>query len=431
MDITESISEFLSKNQFASGGLLLGAAGALAASLRSYPSRLWNWGKSKCFITVEVLGKDEIYSWFEKWLSAHEYSSKSMRLTAWSGSNRKNGPSIVRSSDGKQKPPDINFSPSPGLHVIRYKGVWMVITKERKETQENGYASFRESFEIKAFTRKREIVMSLLEEARDFALPAGGVQIFAPRYEDWVVMKRSAPRPLDSVFLEGDLKESVVADVKKFIASREWYQSVGIPYRRGYLFEGIPGSGKSSLALAIASELNLNICVLSLSNPNMSDDRLMSLMDDLPADSVLLLEDIDCAGPAARKMDSNPELPEHLRPENKGVTLSGLLNALDGVAAADGQIVIMTTNCQDKLDKAMIRPGRIDLRCEFGMATTKQIEAMFNRFYPGLGTTCLMQQFAGDIPDKSVSMASIQGLLIENRDDPVMAVKHAKERFSK
>lgn len=431
MDITESVSQFLSQNQFASGGLLLGAAGALAASLRSYPSRLWNWGKSKCFITVEVLGKDEIYSWFEKWLSAHEYSSKSMRLTAWSGSNRKSGPSIVRSGSGDRKPPDINFSPSPGMHVIRYKGVWMVITKERKETQEGGYSSFRESLEIKAFTRKREIVMSLLEEARDFALPTGGVQIFAPRYEDWVVMKRSAPRPLDSVFLDGDLKESIVNDVKKFIASREWYQSVGIPYRRGYLFAGSPGSGKSSLALAIASELNLNICVLSLSNPNMSDERLMSLMDDLPEDSVLLLEDIDCAGPVARQTEVAPGTPEYLKPEPKGVTLSGLLNALDGVAAADGQIVIMTTNCQEKLDSALIRPGRIDLRCEFGMASKAQVEAIFNRFYPDLGSLFLLSQFASVIPEKKFSMASIQGVLIENRDNPSMAVECARERFSK
>lgn len=429
MDFTESISEFLSKNQFASGGLLLGAAGALAASLRSYPRRGWNWLKSKCFITVEILGKDEIYSWFEKWLSAHEYSSKSMRLTAWSGSNKVRMPGVRQNSGTERRPPDINFSPSPGMHVLRYKGVWMVISKERKETQEGGYPSFRESFEIKAFTRKREVVMSLLEEARDFALPTGGVQIFAPRYEDWIVMKRSAPRPLDSVFLDGDLKESIVSDVKRFIDSRAWYQSVGIPYRRGYLFQGGPGGGKSSLALAIASELNLNICVLSLSNPNMSDERLISLMDDLPEDSVLLLEDIDCAGPVARQPEVNPGIPEYLRPETKGVTLSGLLNALDGVAAADGQIVIMTTNCHEKLDSALIRPGRIDLCCEFGMASTRQIEAIFNRFYPEAGGF-LMDQFASLIPGKKVSMASIQGVLIENRDNPGMAVECARERFA-
>ncbi len=75
----------------------------------------------------------------------------------------------------------------------------------------------------------------------------------------------------------------------------QWYSDRGIPFRRGYLLHGIPGSGKSSLIHAIASELELDVYVLSLSAPWMSDDRLQQLLGVVPKGTMVLLEDLDAA----------------------------------------------------------------------------------------------------------------------------------------
>ena len=87
----------------------------------------------------------------------------------------------------------------------------------------------------------------------------------------------------------------LVTDVEKFLNGSRWYYDRGIPYRRGYLLHGPPGSGKTSFVLALAGHLDFNICVLSLSDSGMTDDRLNHLLTQAPPRSIILLEDIDAA----------------------------------------------------------------------------------------------------------------------------------------
>jgi chaperone BCS1 len=137
-----------------------------------------------------------------------------------------------------------------------------------------------------------------------------------------------APRPLSSVILEDSVKESVLDDIKGFLSSASWYRDMGIPYRRGYLFYGFPGSGKvckafivvftlykTSFILAIAGALKLNIGMVSLSDKDLTDEDLNSLLNSAPPRSILLIEDIDAAF-------SNRDQAQ------TRITFSGLLNAL-------------------------------------------------------------------------------------------------------
>lgn len=420
MDL-QSIQDFLASNQFASGGLLLGAAGGAVAALRSYPDRIFRWARSKCITTVEVLDRDEAYLWIDRWLSMHEYSEKSRRLSLWTYHEKGSG--VPFSDTPDVDGPRIMFSPSPGIHWIRHEGVWMAISKVRKEVSSGGVQAYLESIEIKAFSRSRTAIEHLVKQAKAISVPTGGLQIFAPYYEEWKVSKRTARRVSGSVILQEGVAESLLTDVQRFLSSRDWYTRVGIPYRRGYLFYGPPGSGKTSSVSAIASELGLNICVLSLANPSLTDDKLSGLMENIPSSSILLLEDIDCAGNAARK-DSRDK-------DQKGVTLSGLLNSLDGVGSADGQIVIMTTNCVEKIDAAVIRPGRVDYRIEMKNATKKQAASLFARFYPE-SLESSQDRFAESAGDGVLSMACLQGVLIKNRDSEEDAIVMAEsERLAR
>ena len=189
-----------------------------------------------------------------------------------------------------------------------------------------------------------------------------------------------------------------------------------MPHRRGYLLHGPPGNGKTTLVTAVAGELGLSVAVLSLSNRALNDDGLRTLVNALPRGTILLMEDINCAF-AHRKADEAAS----------GVTLSGLLNALDGVSSREGRILFMTTNHPDRLDPALVRPGRVNRGIRLGLATADQARRLFAWFYSGgpggadSRVDALSRDFAARVSDGRVSMASIQEHLLRHRADPEAA----------
>lgn len=220
-------------------------------------------------------------------------------------------------------------------------------------------------------------------------------------------------RPLDSVILAGGLAGRLMADLREFLASGPWYLERGLPYRRGYLLHGPPGTGKSSLVQGIASELDYSICLLSLADGSLTDDRLNHLLNALPSRSILLLEDVDAAAIQGRWTADSTSANQIAN----RVTLSGLLNALDGVAAAEERIIFLTTNHPERLDPALVRPGRIDMILKIGLAEeVGQLEQMFSRFYPQHGH--LAGPFAKRILDAlpaGISPAKVQGHFIQRK----------------
>lgn len=155
-----------------------------------------------------------------------------------------------------------------------------------------------ETVTLTAFSRDKNLMQSMLEEAKELALSEeeGRTVIYTSWGQEWrpfgYPRKR---RPLNSVVLANGLAEKIVGDVRDFMDNGRWYLNRGIPYRRGYLLYGPPGSGKSSFIQALAGELEYNICVLNLSERYLSDDRLNLLLSATPQRSIVLLEDIDSA----------------------------------------------------------------------------------------------------------------------------------------
>ncbi|KAJ7434341.1 P-loop containing nucleoside triphosphate hydrolase protein [Mycena galericulata] len=267
----------------------------------------------------------------------------------------------------------------------------------------------------------------------------------------WGKTVTKSRRALSTLVLPEDIKETILSDARDFLASEKWYNRAGIPHRRGYLLYGAPGTGKSSTIHAIAGELGLEIYFISLANPGIDDYTLARLISDTPSRCILLIEDIDCAFPSREDLDEEEENEHHgnsgramMMPPKSAVTLSGLLNVLDSVSSEEGRLTFATTNHIANLDPALIRAGRMDLKIKYGLATTGQVEQVFQVFFPTLNTdqddlndeeTPLSAPyttedidrsaaaFAAVIPNETYSVAQIQGYLLTKKGDPWGAVQ--------
>jgi hypothetical protein len=190
-------------------------------------------------------------------------------------------------------------------------------------------------------------------------------------YGDWGGWNRISDmpvRPLRSVILPDGQLDRILADVQRFLDAEAWYIDRGLPWHRGYLFNGPPGTGKTSLARALAGHFGLDLSYLPLADIR-KDGDLLKRVAEIDTRSVLLLEDVDVFH-AARVRDDSHE-----------VTLAGLLNALDGVTTPHGLITIMTTNDLSVLDDAVIRAGRVDRREDFGLCSNQQAHAIISYYF--------------------------------------------------
>lgn len=333
---------------------------------------------------------------------------------------------------------------------------------------------------------------------------------------------------MSTVILENQEKHEVLRDINEYLhpATPKWYASRGIPLRRGYLFHGPPGTGKTSFSFALAGIFGIDIYVISLQDPTVSEEDLAVLFTRLPRRCIVLLEDIDTAGlrrpsdenedeenseesgekdgetkktdkstkkkksktkkdnDSDNDSDSSSEEERRRRRrkrrnrrdrENSGskgtnnilavesISLSGLLNAIDGVASHEGRILIMTTNKPESLDEALIRPGRVDVQVGFKNATSEQATELFYRMYEvsrnkpipmsktgpaapktqngsihgvvenkkpiGLDDVDLRatsKEFGDLIPEDMLSPAEIQGFLLKRKKSPKKALEDAQ-----
>lgn len=190
----------------------------------------------------------------------------------------------------------------------------------------------------------------------------------------WREETKIKSRPLQSVVLPIALKTRLVNDLEKFLSPRtkDFYTRNGIPYRRSYLFYGVPGTGKTSLVQALAGHFHRSVSFLLPTHPKMTDDSLREAINQIPDETIVVFEDIDSLFTSDRAN----------RVAGSSLTFSGLLNALDGISNPNGQVFVLTTNLRDNLDHALIRNGRVDMHVEFGYAVAEQMEMMWTNFYP-------------------------------------------------
>ncbi|TPX36323.1 hypothetical protein SmJEL517_g01631 [Synchytrium microbalum] len=239
-------------------------------------------------------------------------------------------------------------------------------------------------------------------------------------------------RGLASVALDQPQEELLKRDLDTFLADRDFYARIGLPYRRGYLFSGKPGTGKTSLINALSATFDRDLYYINLKDVK-DDNALQSCFSTVPKNSIIVFEDIDAQSPIVHTRDKRAGFLRQAKQEKRlaaltskntaadsdsdnnndrafsddsdsesgignlgmfgppkapgfggklaellsSISLSTLLNCLDGYAMHEGTIIIMTSNHPEVLDPALIRPGRIDTHLELGYCTHYQLQHMY------------------------------------------------------
>lgn len=403
------------QNQFVGGGLILMFTGSLIAFARNVPLRIWFWMKRRVTRAVAIHSEDPLFDYVTYWLNSQERfrNSRVLKATSQLRLQQKSvdGPDEICSDDSPTRHRlRVFYSPSVGRHFFRYQGVWISIGKNEAPQSTAGnhtlsgtvtLAAPSETYLIEAYGRgdgRVRVLRGLVDEIVDFGTEeTEGVRVYSSSWGHWSSNGYVRMRRLDTVVLPAGVGVSVLEDMKEFRSQQSWYRDVGIPWHKGYLFHGLPGTGKTSLAAACAGELGMDIYLLNLSGTGMNDESLSRLMSGVRSGCMVVLEDIDCTVPDRDAAATN----------GSRVTLSGLLNCLDGITSREGCVIVMTTNRRDGLDSALTRPGRVDFELEFGYSTEDQIRTLRDRLNPRADILPLLGE--------PLTMAEVQQRLLETR----------------
>ncbi|KAK4116907.1 hypothetical protein N656DRAFT_765776 [Canariomyces notabilis] len=432
-------------NPVFAGGIGLAGLGAAAAFGRRALIAGAGLLRRQLLVNIEISKRDPSYNWVLAWLAQPRdnrgfLAQRLTRLRSLSVSTTTKSLNPRLGDEGSsQTHADFRVQPGFGRHIVRHRpGVYIAVNREKAGTATTATGEPHETLTLTLLWAHRHVLEEVFTQAHALAqsFQQGKTVVYTARKMEWAVLgKPRLKRPLGSVILDRGVKEKLVADVKEFLAAQKWYTDRGVPYRRGYLLYGPPGTGKTSFIQALAGELDYSVAMINLSEVGMTDDLLAQLLTQLPEKSILLLEDVDAALVNRRQRDPDGY-------SGRTVTASGLLNALDGLAAGEDRIAFLTTNHIDRLDPALIRPGRVDMMVRIGEATRYQAAEMWDRYYGDIdedhsGRERFLNRleelglFGGDsqdsnVPRRHTSTAAIQGLFQFNKGDMEGAINMAE-----
>uniref|UniRef100_A0A8H8CDY5 BCS1 N-terminal domain-containing protein n=1 Tax=Psilocybe cubensis TaxID=181762 RepID=A0A8H8CDY5_PSICU len=462
-------------NSYFGNSMKLFLLGTIIESGRRFFS--WAMERFKPFqysITAHFSEGDPAYDWIILFLTEEKVWTRSRQFQ------------VNAASSLRQWTVNLASNPKPGGHVdehaeyvptydepqlFRWRGYWAEIRRSGSQKNQANYNAFimdgsgsLGKLSLTLYTRDMSALSALVDDARKKYMATSRPHVIVHSADQamlsnhrggaWRNAKRKNRRPLSSIILQEGVISSLVKDAREFIKSEAWYIKAGIPHRRGYLLYGPPGTGKSK-----AGELGLEIYSLALSSNMLDDAMLARLVSSIPKQAIILIEDIDCAFPSREDQENeessmrgmmmgmnmmgmNRRAMNMARP-GSAVTLSGLLNVLDGVGSEEGKLFFATTNYVERLDQALLRPGRIDVKIPYQLATQEQAAALFVRFYPDdeltvdagldiekkslpdfakpLDIPALAERFASFVPQHEFSTAELQGFLLSCKNDPLRA----------
>lgn len=321
-----------------------------------------------------------------------------------------------------------------------YNGVklnWVFVCKQVESTrrfhrpQDFNSVSRSEvrSFELSFPKKHKEMVLNsylpyIVKEAKSIKQEKKTIKLFTVEYENmygnladsWRAVNLNHPATFETLAMDTSLKNAILQDLQRFLRRKDHYRKVGKAWKRGYLLYGPPGTGKSSLIAAMANYLNFDVYDLELTDVRCNSE-LRRLLVATANRSILVVEDIDCTIELQDRMTKAQAPHFHDYPPQKQVTLSGLLNFIDGLwsSCGDERIIVFTTNHKDKLDQALLRPGRMDVHIHMSYCTPCGFRILASN-YLGIKEHALFREIEEAIRTTEVTPAEVAEQLLRSDD---------------
>jgi len=408
--LISNFNTYAQSNQVIAGAISLWGLGVLSYFGRNVPGKTWAIVAKQSTTSMILISSSQAYHNFAIWFYKQGYVNKARKLKVSSG--RWGDDEAVKM---------IGY----GNHFFFYR--WVPMKVDMRKIDNTISTMERDEITLTILGRSHKFFDSLFEEIKKEArAPKNKIRVYKFNKDYWRKVTDQTKRNLETVFLDTRVKDKIISHIDQFLQNELWCLEHGIPYQTGILLYGYPGCGKTSLIKAIASEYNKSLYILSASDLHEIDTALM----ELPDNSILLIEDID-SDPVVYKREKEPreskEKPKkttsnQAKPEEHHhyftlSNISDVLNALDGIITVHGRILFATTNHIEKLDSAVIRNGRFDLRVEISYATKFIVNSFFKKYYPGFDII-----FNFEIKDQ-IPASDIQKEILNNLNAPEKVIE--------
>lgn len=389
----------LKSNPLIAGGAGMAVVGWAMMQAKTLPLVLWRALQDQFSTTVTIYSEDTIFRMVDLWLARHPSAKHSRRFGVASWHNRQ--------TDND----DFALTPGAGLHLLREGWRFFLVSRHMEQEKSPGDhfgARRKQTISVTTMGRSQAPLNDLICRIKHVHEDHETIPVYLWTGFEFSMIERRVKRSMDTVYANAAIKEGLIADVRNFLARRSWYAERGIPYRRGYMFEGPPGTGKTTMIFALASLFEKAVYIINPAAID-NDNTLQKAVNSAGANMVVI-EDIDSlAATEDRETLVKSNDKAGVEASKAGITLSGLLNAVDGIGARDGRMLFITTNHPENLDAALIRPGRIDRRVHLDHAGVNEATAMFEKFFPCGDVSAFQADIERHLP---IAAADLQNRLL-------------------